>query len=149
MKFLSKKKHVWSNKYSVSTLIPSRLAIQFYSEYAAYADREYYNLRDFWSILVEGSHGIQCGLFSFLSVFFYITKNYHESLMLTTFSMASQFMNSLLYMGEYFIQINDEYSVNYDTSKFPCGRFLLKRPFMWINFFWLAMPTYVLGKLLL
>ena len=32
-------------------------------------------------------------------------------------------MNSLLYMGEYFIQINDPNSVNYDTERFPCGRF--------------------------
>ena len=68
--------------------------------------------------------------------------------MLITFSMASQFMNSLLYMGEYFIQINDPNSVNYDTERFPCGRFLIKRPFMWINFFWLAMPTYVIIQLI-
>ena len=63
--------------------------------------------------------------------------------------MGSQFMNSLLYMGEYFIQVEEKDSVNYNRKEFPTGNFLLKRPFMWINFFWLAMPTYVLGKLLL
>ena len=148
MKFLSRKKHVWTNRYQLSTLIPSNLAKQFYAEYAAYADREYYNLKDYWSLLVEGSHGIQCGLFAFLGITSFVLKYYQVAYILITFSMASQFMNSLLYMGEYFIQINDKNSVNYDTQRFPCGRFLIKRPFMWINFFWLAMPTYVLVQLI-
>ena len=148
MKFLSRKKHVWTNIYPLSTLIPSNLAKQFYAEYAAYADREYYNLKNFWSLLVEGSHGVQCGLFSLLGITSFILHYYQTSYILITFSMASQFMNSLLYMGEYFIQINDPNSVNYDTERFPCGRFFIKRPFMWINFFWLAMPTYVIVQLI-
>ena len=63
--------------------------------------------------------------------------------------MSSQFMNSLLYMSEYFVQTNDPNSVNYNTPKFPCGFALLKRPFMWINAAWLIMPVYVFAKLYL
>ena len=34
-------------------------------------------------------------------------------------SMATQLMNSILYIGEYLIQLNSENSVNYKT-RFPC-----------------------------
>jgi len=149
MNLLSKKKHVWTKEYELKTLLPWNLAKQFYAEYAAYADREYYNLKDDWSLLIEGSHGVQCGFFSFLSILLFICEQYKLSLILLTVSMSSQFMNSLLYMGEYFIQIENRESVNYDTERFPCGRFLIKRPFMWINLFWLVMPIYVLGVLLI
>ena len=148
MKFLSKKKHFLTNNYSINTLIPSKLGIQLYAEYAAYADREYYYLKDYIFLLINGSYGIKCGLFSFLGIISYAINCYQQSLMFVTFAMASQFMNTLLYICEYVIQINDRNSVNYDTERFPCGRFLLKRPFIWINFFWLAMPTYVISKLL-
>ena len=149
MNLLSKKKHVWTKEYELKTLLPWNLAKQFYAEYAAYADREYYNLKDVWSLLIEGSHGVQCGCFAFGSILSFILARYRLFLIFLTMSMSSQFMNSLLYMGEYFTQISDIDSVNYDTERFPCGRFLIKRPFMWINFFWLAMPTYVLTTLLL
>ena len=62
--------------------------------------------------------------------------------------MASQLMNSILYMGEYFIQIKDKHSVNLNTPKFPCGFALIKRPFMYVNLFWTIMPCYVLSSFL-
>ena len=60
------------------------------------------------------------------------------------FSMGSQLMNSVLYISEYIIQTYNSNSINYDTPCFPCGKFLCKRPFMWINVFWTLMPSYVL-----
>ena len=58
--------------------------------------------------------------------------------------MGTQLMNSILYMSEYFIQTNTPSSINYNTPKFPCGKFLLKRPFMYINIFWTVMPFFIL-----
>ena len=58
--------------------------------------------------------------------------------------MGSQFMNSVLYMANYFIQIKDPNNINYNTPEFPCGPFLLKRPFMWVNLLWSIMPAYVI-----
>ena len=50
--------------------------------------------------------------------------------------MASQCMNSILYMGEYFIQTKTPSSINYNSDNFPCGNYLINRPFMYINIFW-------------
>ena len=74
-----------------------------------------------------------------------IYEKHNNSLyyILMSISMSSQFMNSLLYMTEYFIQTMNVNSVNYNSKRFPCGFALLKRPFMYINAFWLIMPTYV------
>ena len=46
-------------------------------------------------------------------------------------------------MGEYLIQLNYENSVNYKNN-FPCGKYLQKRPFMYINLFWTLMPSSIL-----
>ena len=59
-------------------------------------------------------------------------------------AMGSQLMNSILYIGEYLIQINDIHSVNYNTYSFPTGFALSKRPFMYINIFWTIMPAYII-----
>ena len=58
--------------------------------------------------------------------------------------MGSQLMNSILYCGQYLIQTKNKNSINYDTSNFPCGKYLDRRPFMWINIFWFLMPSYIL-----
>ena len=62
--------------------------------------------------------------------------------------MGTQLMNSLLYMGNYFIQCNSPSSVNFDKSDFPSGKFLEKRPFMYVNLFWTIMPSLVIIDLL-
>ena len=160
LNLLSKKQHVWTKKYSLDYLLPSKLAKQFYAEYAAYADREYGILKDWWSSLIEGSHAVFCGFFAMMSVVqlavWKHTLNTPSELnapivlhsVFVSIAMASQFMNSLLYMGQYFIQIKDVDSINNDTTKFPCGMFLLKRPFMYVNVFWLIMPVYVMCNMI-
>ncbi len=140
--------HVWSLEYPLKAVIPTRLARIFYSEYAAYADREYMSDKDYWSRLIEGSHGLFCGAFSALSL---VSKIYGGSNSFTTMAsvaMGTQIMNSILYMGEYFIQVGDVNSVNHNNHKFPCGIALLRRPFMYINLFWIIMPTFVIGSLI-
>jgi hypothetical protein len=67
-------------------------------------------------------------------------KNFYITM---SISMGTQLMNSILYIGKYLIQLNSENSVNY-KNKFPCGKYLEKRPFMYINLFWSLMPSYVL-----
>ena len=47
-------------------------------------------------------------------------------------------------MEEYFIQTHLPASVNYDTPNFPCGKDLFKRPFMYVNLFWMIMPAYAM-----
>ena len=47
-------------------------------------------------------------------------------------------------MVEYGIQTTDVTSVNYNTSSFPIGNAMLERPFMYVNVFWLIMPTFVI-----
>jgi len=149
--FIRKKIHVWTNMYGLDLLLPWKLSKQFYTEYGAYADREYISNKDGWSLIIEGSHCMLCGIFAMLALGTKLTCStntdkiscdvlYH---MFMSVSMASQFMNSLLYMAEYFIQTTNVDSVNYNSKNFPCGFALSKRPFMYINAFWMIMPTYV------
>jgi len=142
-------KHVWTKEYNIYMIIPNHLSKIFYSEYGAYADREYMTEKDYWSVLIEGTHCLLCGIYALISVVCIYTNQTSNSLFLCIgISMGSQLMNSILYMGEYFIQTHDKNSVNYNSDDFPCGRFLSKRPFMWINIFWTIMPIYVIGMAL-
>jgi len=61
-------------------------------------------------------------------------------------AMGSQLMNSLLYMGNYFIETKNINSINYNSDTFPCGILMYKRPFMYVNIFWTIMPCYVIYK---
>ncbi len=135
--------HVWKKRYEFDMILPWNTSFIFYSEYAAYADREYMTNKDYWSIVIEGSHALFCATFALLSLYFNFKGNMKNFYITVSISMATQLMNSILYMAEYFIQINMENSVNYKNT-FPCGKFLEKRPFMYINLFWTLMPSYVL-----
>ena len=165
-KLLKNNEHVWTNNYSLINIIPNKFSILFYSEYGAYADREYMKLNDNWSRIIEGSHLIFCGLGSLLSLIFYKSKNqmnhfyknkefeYQEtinyySLIFVSSSMSSQAMNSILYMVNYFHQTHDSLNPNYNTTEFPIGLFFNKRPFMYVNILWTIMPLYVLRTLIL
>ena len=44
----------------------------------------------------------------------------------------------------YGIQCNQIDRVNYNNVSFPLGKAMLARPFMYVNVFWLVMPTYIL-----
>ena len=59
-------------------------------------------------------------------------------------AMALQLMNSILYMVQYGLQTQQSYSLNYDNSSWPLGTLMIKRPFMYVNVFWLIMPTYIM-----
>ncbi len=136
--------HIWCKVQDISIILPINTSKIFYGEYGAYADRLYMTRKNKWSIIIEGSHAIFCGCVSLICIIGLITKNMKMFYIALGFSMGSQLMNSVLYISEYIIQTYNSNSVNYDTPCFPCGKFLCKRPFMWINVFWTLMPSYVL-----
>ena len=141
---LSKKKHVWSEKYYITGILPWNTSKIFYSEYAAYADREYKRLKDNWSQIIEGSHAILCGLFALFALYNNYISNIKNFYITMSISMGTQLMNSILYMSQYNIQIKTKKNINYNTISFPCGKYLIDRPFMYINIFWTIMPLYIL-----
>ena len=141
--------HVWTNDYNISYVLPWKLSYIFYGEYGAWADREYMSSIDKWSRTIEGSHCTQCALFSFLAIIFKIFSNHNNYLICLSVSMGTQFMNSLLYMVCYFIQEKEPSNVNYPSEDFPTDMWLIKRPFMWVNIFWLVMPFYTIMYYLL
>ena len=136
---------VWTYKnYDLSYTIPWKLAPIYYADYGAWADREYMTLTDDWSRIIEGSHELFCGLFSFLALYYKANKHNNESLMALSIGMGTQLMNSILYMSEYIIQSKIPSNVNCDNHNFPCGKYFIKRPFMYVNIFWTLMPSYIL-----
>ena len=68
LELIENKEHVWTKEYSILMIFPSNLARIFYSEYAAYADREYMSLSNRWSLAIEGTHCCLCGLFSLICI---------------------------------------------------------------------------------
>lgn len=145
---IMKKEHVWFNKYTLDNLLPWKLSKIFYSEYGAWADREYMTSVNYWSRLIEGSHAFLCGLVA-LHCMLDITEGEEKTfLILAALSMGTQLMNSILYMGEYFIQTRDQRSVNYNSAIFPIGILLTNRGFMYVNILWTIMPSYCIYSLL-
>lgn len=141
---IQNKEHVWTNKYSILYILPWRLSEIFYAEYGAYADREYMLLHNDWSRIIEGTHAIFCGFFALCAIIFKFNNRNMLYLITGSISMGSQLMNSLLYMFNYFNQLNDRDNVNYNNYLFPAGKFLIKRPFMYVNIFWTIMPLYTI-----
>jgi hypothetical protein len=145
---IDNKHHVWTNYYTLDNITPKKFAVLFYSEYGAYADREYMSRADIWSALIESTHALLCGSISFmacLSAILYCDTLYKVFI---SIAMGGQLMNSILYLGEYSIQIKNKDNINYPTKDFPLGAYLIKRPFMYINVFWTIMPIYVSGNVL-
>ena len=136
--------HVWTNEYDFSYVLPWKLAKIFYAEYGAWADREYMSVVDPWSHTIEGTHMLFCAVFAFFGLLAGFEKKTLKSVIAVAMAMAFQLMNSVLYMIEYGIQTQDTTSVNYNTSDFPLGVVMLDRPFMYVNVFWLIMPTFVI-----
>ena len=147
-KLIDNKEHVWTNKYTLDNVLPWKLAEIFYAEYGAWADREYMIDTNYWSRLIEGSHSGLCGLFSLLGMIFRLEHIDKKYLVCIVLAMGTQLMNSILYIGQYLIQIKEEDNVNFIDKDFPGGILLIKRAFMYINIFWTIMPSYVLYKTL-
>ncbi len=140
---IMQKQHVWTNDYTLDYLKLDKFAIEFYSEYGAYADREYMTTKDYWSRLIEGSHAFICAFFSFLGLSNYLFNIYLGNQFILI-AMSAQFMNSILYIGQYLIQVNEEYHINQNRKEFPTGKYLMNRPFFYINVLWTVMPAYVI-----
>jgi len=146
---IKNKEHVWNNMYDFSYILPWKLSHIFYAEYGAYADREYMTIRNDWSRVIEGTHAIFCGLFALMAIIYKqreLDNKYRISLAI---AMGCQLMNSILYLGNYFIECNNPGSLNFNTTNFPTGTELSKRPFMYVNIFWTVMPLYIIIDLLL
>lgn len=141
--------HVWSSKYNISYILPWKMAYIFYAEYGAYADREYMVIKDDWSRVIEGTHALFCALFCLFAFLFNIYGKKNRYTICLSVGMGGQFMNSILYLVNYFIQCNNPYNVNYGTPEFPTGKFLSKRLFMYVNVFWFLFPAYTILHLLL
>lgn len=137
--------HVWTNHYSLSYVIPTKLARIFYAEYGAWADREYMSTSDDWSHTIEGTHAIFCAVFAFIGLLSKACGNDVKARLVVAMGMAFQLMNSILYMIEYGIQTKLAYNVNYNNDSFPLGYAMLDRPFMYVNVFWLVMPTFIMA----
>lgn len=147
--YINEKKHTWTNEYTIDYVAPWKVSEIFYTEYAAYADREYMSKKDYWSHFIEGSHELCCGLFALIAL---ISKHYNNNnlyLISISISMGTQFMNSLLYWVNYLIQTKDKDSVNFNSKDFPLGFALSKRPFFWVNAVWLILPAYAILNLIL
>ena len=140
---IMQEQHVWTNDYTLDYLQLDKFAIEFYSEYGAYADREYMTTKDYWSRLIEGSHAFICALFSYLGLFTYLFNIYLGNQFILI-AMSAQCMNSILYVGQYLIQVNEEYHINENRKEFPAGKYLIYRPFFYINVLWTVMPIYVI-----
>ena len=142
--FIQNDTHVWTTRYDFSYVNPWKLSRIFYAEYGAHADREYIALDNHWSRVIEGSHAILCGLFAVLALFYKSHRKKTLFIISATVSMATQLMNSILYMAQYFYQMRDPNSVNYPSAEFPAGFALWNRAFMYVNVFWTIMPLYVI-----
>jgi len=141
-------RHTWENVYDISYLLPTKFSKIFYGEYGAYADRYYMDLTTTWSRTIETTHLVLCSLFSLLTFIFYKMGHTDKFICSYCIAMGGQLMNSILYMVNYFIQITDSNTVNYNTAEFPTGKFLSKRPFIYINVLWLIMPSILIYDIL-
>lgn len=141
---LSKKKHVWNQKYYLKILLPSNFLKIFYSEYAAYADREYKRVHNYSSQLIDVHNSILCSLFAIFAIYNIYKEQLKNFYISITISMCLQLMRNIQYMCYYNIQKNNKNSINYDTNDFPCGKYLIKRPFIYINLLSIIMPIYIL-----
>ena len=146
---IEKEEHVWTNHYDLSYVLPWKLSKIFYTEYAAHADREYMSDKNIWSRIIEGSHEWCCGLFALIALISKYYLNHNLYLIAISVSMGTQFMNSLLYMINYFIQVKDPTNPNYNSSEFPLGFALKYRAFFWVNLCWLVFPFVILTNLII
>ena len=145
---LDSKTHVWTSNYSLALLNPNNFSQIFYAEYGAYADREYMTSTDTWSRVIESSHSLMCGFFCLLAMMNFLCDKWGEYIFSLSVAMGSQLMNSILYMANYFNQVRERDNVNFNTTSFPSGKFLEKRPFMYINVFWTLCPLIIIFYLL-
>jgi len=137
--------HSWTNEYTIEYVLPNKVANIFYAEYGAWADREYMS-DDYWARVIEGTHFGLCALSALTAMVSRIEKINRTYIIFVILSMGTQLMNSILYITQYIIQINDKNSINYPSKEFPAGIMLEHRLFMYINIFWTIMPIAVICR---
>jgi hypothetical protein len=142
-------KSVWFTEYPFYYILPNYMAQIFYAEYGAHADREYMDKKDIWSRLIESSHAFVCGAFSLCALVLVLLDDYDKAHNAAMVAMGGQFMNSVLYMGNYAIQCRTPTSVNFNRTDFPVGKWMSKRWFMWVNIFWMLFPSIIIIQTLL
>jgi hypothetical protein len=144
---VTNKESVWTMDFPPYYILPNYLAKIFYAEYAANADREYKSKKrgDYWSRLIESSHAFCCGAFCCAALVATIYDP-RQAFCFGMVGMGMQFMNSLLYMGEYLLQCRDKDNVNYNCPDFPLGKWMSDRWFMWVNIPWLLFPTIIIWQ---
>jgi hypothetical protein len=149
-KLVQKKETVWTMDFPVYYVLPNFMSQIFYAEYGANADREYKREKkgDYWSKLIESSHALCCAAVS-LCALLLTSVNVNKAIACGCVAMGMQFMNSLLYMGEYFEQCQDPHSVNFISKSFPLGKWMSKRWFMWVNLPWLVFPSVIIAQILI
>ena len=103
--------HSWTNEYTIEYILPNKVANIFYAEYGAWADREYMS-DDYWARVIEGTHFGLCGLSALTAMVSRIEKINRTYIIFVMLSMGTQLMNSILYITQYIIQINDKNSKN-------------------------------------
>lgn len=138
------KESTFFKTYNLRMIRPRNLSLVFYSDYAAWADRLYMDPKNPWSLVIEGTHCLCCALPCLLSLIALTNYYYTLSDQLMFCGMAWQMMNSVLYISQYLIQTRQSSSPNYDSVNWPCGEYMLGRPFMWINAFWTLCPLLVI-----
>ena len=138
--------HVWTKKYPLSSIIPKNFSKLFYSEYSAWADREYKSKYKYLTMFIPKC--LFCSLLSLISLVSYYNGSMNNFYIALGISMGNQLMNSLLYIFQYTIQIHNPNSLNYITDNFPKGTLLIKRPFILINLAWIIIPIYIVVKYL-
>ena len=134
----------FAKTYNLRMIRPRNLSLVFYSDYAAWADRLYMTPKNPWSLVIEGTHCLCCALPCLLSLICDVMMYDHLGEQFLFLGMAWQMINSVLYVSQYMIQTKQSSSPNYDTVKWPCGDYMLNRPFMWINIFWTLCPIIVI-----
>lgn len=136
--------HSWTTQYDFTYVNPWKFAKIFYAEYGAWADREYMYQIGEWSDTIKGTHLIFCAVFSFFGFIARFDKKSVKSLIVVGMVMVCQIINSILYMVQYIGQTQQSFSVNYYNSSWPLGTLMINRPFMYVNIFWIIIPTFIM-----
>lgn len=129
------KKNIWFKEYELTNKNIFKSYQLIYSEYNANNDREYQQ-KSFYYILLRGIINIIFGIISILILFYYYI-NYYTSILLIIILTSLQIIYYSYYIKIYLKQTDNLRSRNLITLNFPLGYYLLKRPMIYINLFYI------------
>lgn len=140
--------HIWVEKYSTSYILPWNFAKIIYSEYLAWADRDYSYINMDWSNIMERTPAIFTAMFAFIGLFARVCNSVMKSYVFISIAMGIELMNTIIYTTQYGINCNNEHNSNYNSYYFPLGVALSNRPLMYVNTFFILMPIVILIKII-